>query len=181
MIDAELIEEARKFLEMCQTMDNGDRSLALEDLRFRNGEHWTDDESRSRSLDGRPCLTVNNVPAIIRQVTNDVRQNEQSIHVHPSDSSATKEVAEIIEGLCRHIEYDSAASSAYDTALDYAASVGIDRERIADALDLDVLIERHRIAIFGDRAEIAEPDRGGIVERGVIGRRSRAVIFDMAA
>ncbi|MEI6644057.1 MAG: portal protein [Novosphingobium sp.] len=124
MTDAEIIAEARERLELCINADDGDRSLALEDLKFKKGDQWDEQSVRQRELDSRPCLTINNIPAIIHQVVNDVRQNEQSIHVHPVGDGADEEVAEVIEGLIRHIEYDSCADTAYDTALDSAASIG---------------------------------------------------------
>ena len=151
MTDDELIATAKACLELAQTMDGTSRNEALEDLQFGwGGQQWTEEEMRQRDLDGRPCLTNNNLPAIIRQVTNDIRQNQQSIHVHPSDSAASKEVAEIIEGLCRHIEYDSAADAAYDTATNYAASIGFGYFRAVTeycsekSFDQDVKIRRVR-------------------------------------
>jgi hypothetical protein len=124
MTNDELIAEVRERLELCINASDGDRAEALEDLKFKKGEQWDEQSVRQRELDGRPCLTNNNIPAIIHQVVNDVRQNEQSIHVHPVSDGADEEVAEVIEGLIRHIEYDSGASAAYDTALDSAASIG---------------------------------------------------------
>ena len=151
MTDDELIANAKACLELAQTMDGTSRSEALEDLQFGwGGKQWTEQEQLQRDLDGRPCLTNNNLPAIIRQVTNDVRQNQQSIHIHPSDSAASKEVAEIMEGLCRHIEYDSAADAAYDTAVNYAASIGFGYFRAVTeycsekSFDQDIKIKRVR-------------------------------------
>lgn len=120
--DGDIIQEAKERFQLC--LDAEDRAEAMEDLRFRNGDQWDEEAVRQRELDSRPCLTMNNVPAIIHQVTNDVRQNKQSIQVHPVDDGADPEVAEVIEGLIRHVEYDSGADAAYDTAIDLAASIG---------------------------------------------------------
>lgn len=122
--DEGIVTEVRDRLRICIDVNDNDRLLALDDLRFRNGDHWTDTERRQRDLDGRPCLTMNNAPAIVHQVTNDVRQNKQSIHVQPVDDKADPEIAEVIEGIVRHIEYDSDADAAYDTALESAANGG---------------------------------------------------------
>jgi hypothetical protein len=120
--DAAIIGEAKDRFTMC--MDAEDRTEAKEDLRFLRGEQWDAEAAANRELDNRPMLTFNNMPAIIHQVTNDVRQNKQSIQVHPVDDDADPEVAKVIEGLIRHIEYDSGADAAYDTALESAARIG---------------------------------------------------------
>ena len=147
-----IVKEVRDRLRTCIDANDSDRLLALDDLRFLNGEHWTDTERRQRDLDGRPCLTMNNAPAIVHQVTNDVRQNKQSIHVQPVDDKADPEIAEIIEGLCRHIEYDSGADAAYDTALEAAANCGFGFFRLVTeycnpkSFDQDMKIKRIRNA-----------------------------------
>ena len=45
---------------------------------------------RQRELEHRPCLTFNKMPAFIRQVVNDARQNKPAIKVHPQDSTPTR-------------------------------------------------------------------------------------------
>jgi len=149
-MSADIIAEAKKRLDLCINADDADRAVALEDLKFKKGDQWDEQSVRQRELDGRPCLTNNNIPAIIHQVVNDVRQNRQSIHVHPVSEGANQEVAEVIEGLIRHIEYDSGADAAYDTALDSAASIGFGFFRLTTeycnplSFDQDMKIKRVR-------------------------------------
>ena len=73
----------------------------------------------------RPCLTMDKLGQYVRQVVNDARQNKPSIKVRPVDSGADIEVADMIQGLTRHIEDVSSADIAYDNALDSAAKVGL--------------------------------------------------------
>ena len=148
--DDDIVTEAKDRFEMCVRATSTDRDKALEDLKFRNGEHWLPEEVRQRDIDGRPCLTVNTLPATLHQVTNDIRQNRQSIHVHPVDDNADPEIAEILEGLCRHVEYDSGADAAYDTAIEYAAAIGFGYFRLITeycdpmSFDQDMKIKRVR-------------------------------------
>lgn len=121
----------------------------LDDMRFaRMGQQWPENVKRQRELEGRPCLTLNKLPAFIRQVTNDARQNSPSIKFHPVGDGADKEVAEILDGLTRNIEYTSNADIAYDTALDHSVTGGFGYFRIVtdyasdDAFDQDLRIER---------------------------------------
>jgi len=65
-----------------------------------------------------------NLPQHVRQVTNDQRQNRPSGKVIPADDKADVEVAEIFDGVVRHIEYISDADVAYDTACENQVSFG---------------------------------------------------------
>ncbi len=101
------------------------RTDALDDLEFRSGKQWPDDITTQRGLDGRPCLTINRLPPIIRQVTNEQRQQRPSIQINPVGSGADQDTAEIIQGIIRHIEVNSDAEIAYDTAFESAVTIGL--------------------------------------------------------
>lgn len=120
----DLLATARERMSLCMDSDSTDRSKAVDDLRFLAGEQWPAEAARQRQIDGRPCMTFNRLPAFLRQVTNDQRQNTPGIKVHPVDSGADVETAEVIQGLIRHIEYSSDADVAYDTAVNSAAACG---------------------------------------------------------
>lgn len=120
----QLLKEARDRMAACVDAEDGNRAAAVEDLRFLKGEQWPAGAEAQRKLEGRPCMTFNQLPAIVQQVTNDQRQNTPSIKVHPVDDDADVETADVIQGLIRHIEYDSNADAAYDTAVNAAATHG---------------------------------------------------------
>ncbi|MGA0604960.1 portal protein [Phenylobacterium sp. VNQ135] len=159
MSDDELIREAREAFELAADAEAENRREALDDLRFaRLGEQWPEKVRRERELEGRPVLTINRLPAFIRQVVNDARQNKPAIAVHPVDSGADPETAEVFNGLIRHIEQSSDAEVAYDTALDFAVTSGVGYFRINtrystdDGFDQDIVVERvaNPFAIYGD-------------------------------
>jgi hypothetical protein len=120
----DLLKEARDRLAMCIKHDAENRREAAEDFRFFGGEQWPNDMRQLRQVEARPCLTINKLPAFVHQVVNDMRQNRPSIKVHPVDSGADVEVAEVIQGMIRYIEYNSNADIAYDTAVGHAAVGG---------------------------------------------------------
>ena len=100
----DLLREAREAFQRASDVENDNRQTALEDIRFaRAGEQWPAGIVKQRQIEGRPCLTINKLPAFIRQVVNDARQNKPSIKVHPADSGADKETAEVDDGLIRNI------------------------------------------------------------------------------
>lgn len=159
MSDKDTLAEALEEFRLSEDSEAENRKQWLDDLKFaRLGEQWPDGVRRQRELDGRPCLTINRLPAMIRTVLNDARQNKPAIKVHPVDSGAKRETAEILNGLIRNIEYTSSADVAYDTALDHAVTGGFGYFRIStdyacdDQFDQDILIERiaNPLTVYGD-------------------------------
>ena len=118
------IDEAIKFWALVNEAENMNRSEALNDIKFAAGEQWPVEIQNSRNLEARPCLTINKIDAYVRQVTNQQRMNRPRIKVHPVNNEADVKIAEIIEGITRHIEVNSNADTAYDTAFDYAVRMG---------------------------------------------------------
>lgn len=114
--------------------DNRDRMV--EDLKFSNPadpQQWDPAirTARASSANGsRPCLTFDQTNQYIAQVVNDSRQNKPGIKVIPTADGADVDVALKLEGLIRHIEYQSRASIAYDTAIEYAARIGLGWVRV---------------------------------------------------
>ena len=157
--DKDILGEAKEAFEFAAETESDNRSEALDDLRFaRLAEQWPEKVRQQRESEGRPCLTVNRLPAFIRQVTNDARQNKPSIKVHPADSLADVRTAEIYNGLIRKIEVTSRAGIVYDTALDFAVTMGFGYFRInteylcGDSFDLDLVLKRiaNPFSVYGD-------------------------------
>ena len=78
--DDALLKQAREMFDKCKDAENDNREMALEDIKFAKlGEQWPDKIVAARQKEQRPCLTINKMPAFIRQVVNDARQNKPSI------------------------------------------------------------------------------------------------------
>ena len=148
--DDDILETAKKRFRTAQEAENEMRRLGYEDLTFRAGDQWPSEVKTERAADQRPCLTINRIPQFIRQVTNDQRQNRPSIKVYPVDDRADVETAEIYQGLIRHIEVNSNADTAYDTAFEGAAVKGFGYFYITTdwvdptSFDQEILIKRIR-------------------------------------
>jgi len=164
MSDKDTLAEALEHFKLSEEAESENRKAWIDDVRFaRLGEQWPDGVKRQREIDGRPCLTINRMPAMLRQVVNDARQNKPAIKVHPVDSGAKRETAEILNGLIRNIEYTSNADVAYDTALDHAVTGGFGYFRIDvdyacdDEFDLDIKICRiaNPLTVYGDENSTA--------------------------
>jgi hypothetical protein len=154
----DLLKRGREAFTRCEDAENDNRTTGEEDLRFAKlGEQWPADAIKMRGP-GRPTLTINKMTAFIRQVVNDARQNKPSIKVHPVDSGADPETAEVLNGLIRNIEYSSNADVAYDTATECAVTTGFGYIRVGldyafeDSFEMDITIERviNPFSVYGD-------------------------------
>jgi hypothetical protein len=156
-----VLATARSRLDMAIAALSESREDEIDDLKFYAGSpdnHWqwpadvlaTRGAVQGQTINARPCLTVNKLPQHVRQVTNDQRQNRPSGKVIPADDHADIEVAEIFNGMVRHIEYISDADVAYDTACENQVSYGEGYIRILteycdeNTFDQDIKIGRVR-------------------------------------
>lgn len=100
------------------------RNAALEDLRFLTGDQWPQATKQARDQANRPCLTINRLPAIKRQLVNEQRAQRPQIVVRPVGNGADVDDAEMLEGLIRHIEVQSDVEIADDTAFEHMVTGG---------------------------------------------------------
>jgi hypothetical protein len=101
---------------------------ASDDIDFSIGNQWASNTTSDRK--DRPCLVENRLAGMIHQVANDNRQNRPMMKVVPVDDTNDPDVAEVINGLLRHIQYQSDSETAFDTAFDNAVRGGIGWYRI---------------------------------------------------
>lgn len=161
MSDDKTLNTMRARLTMAMGAYSDSREDELDDLRFRAGSpdnqwQWPADVLSTRgsvqgqAINARPCLTINKLPQHVLQVTNDQRQNRPSGKVIPADDKGDVAVAEIFDGIVRHVEYISDADVAYDTACDNQVTYGEGYIRILteycrdDSFDQDLKIGRIR-------------------------------------
>ena len=143
-----VIEEAKEFLRFCSDNDSNNRVEALDDLKFAGGDQWPVEIQNSRLLESRPYLTINKIDAYCRQITNQQRQQRPRMKAHGMNNDSDEKIAEIITGICRHIENQSDADSAYDNAFDFAVRMGWGFWRIThdyprpDSFDQEIYIKR---------------------------------------
>jgi len=156
--DDKILKEAHARFTLAEEAESEIRRASLDDLEFSAGKQWPENIKYERERDGRPCLVINKIPQFIQQITNDQRQNRPAIKVYPVDDQADIDTAKIIQGLVRHIEYNSNAEAAYDTAFESAVRGGFGYFRIITqyvdpkSFDQEILIKRIRnpFSVFFD-------------------------------
>ena len=157
----DILAVARSRLTMAISAFSDTREDELDDLRFYaaspdNQWQWPADVLQTRgavqgqTINARPCLTINKLPQHVHQVTNEQRMNRPGIKVIPADDEADVDMAEVFNGVIRHIEYISDADVAYDTACENQVSFGEGYIRLLteycdeDTFDQDIKIARIR-------------------------------------
>ena len=141
------ITEAIEFLRQAAEADTTNRAEALDDVKFAAGDQWPVEIQNSRGLEARPCLTINKVDAYVRQICNQQRQQRPRIKCQGMNNETDAKMAEIITGICRHVEVNSNADHAYDTAFDFAVRMGWGYWRVTtdyvrpDSFDQEIYIK----------------------------------------
>lgn len=155
---ADICHEAVRFLRKSADMESQNRQNGMDDLRFSYGEQWSSQMQNTRHLEARPWFTINVTEAFVRQVCNQQRQQRPRMKAHGMNTAATAKMAEIVTGLCRHIEEQSDAANAYDVAFEFACRMGwgyirLDGDYVADnSFDQDIYIRtvQNPFSVYGD-------------------------------
>lgn len=166
--DEKIVKEAKDRAELCATWESDARKRFVLDTKFANGDsdnRWQWDDEVVSARDGKPCLTINKVQQHNFQIVNDAKQNKPGVNIRPVGDGATYEAAKVFEGVVRHIEYQSNAEQAYDTASEHQVEGGIGYWRIVtdyvsdDSFDQEIYIRRVKnpLSIFLDK-DICEAD-----------------------
>lgn len=121
--DEKLLKEAEERFDRAVTFESRNRKQAVEDLQFLDGNQWPADVARQREIKRRPMMVFNRLPGLVDQVVGDAIQTKTSIQVvavggtaeNVTNLDGTKDydLAEIVSGLIRDIEYKSNAQDAY--------------------------------------------------------------------
>ena len=125
-----ILRLASKRLQRAVDADSHNRSSAIEDLKFLNGEQWDEKELKLRKRRRRPALQINLLPKYVDQIVGEERLNRPRVKIRPVDSKADPALARIREGIIRNVEYLSRAEQIYDQAFEMAASCGYGAWRI---------------------------------------------------
>lgn len=163
--DEVILKRAKERFRLASEAESANRKEELDDLRFMVGDQWPLNVVQERKSDNRPCLTINRIPQFVRQITNDQRQNRPAIKVNSVDDQSDSETAKIFQGIIRHIEYNSHADIAYDTAFEAAVKNGLGYFRLVTeysdpmSFQQEIIIKRikDRLSVYLDHLS-QEPD-----------------------
>ena len=125
--DNELLHEARKRFTFLRSKDQHNIDQARVNLRFVydiDGAQWDEEDRKQRKLDGRACLTSNQIEKHVNSIVNAERDQRIAGHVRPVDSAGDVDTANVIAGLIRQIEHASNAELVYTNGGEQAVAGG---------------------------------------------------------
>lgn len=147
--EEDVLATAKKRFQLSVERNSTNRDRAKDDIRFAAAspdDPWQWKQADLTARGSRPTLTINKQPEHIHQVTNEIRQNRPAIKYRPADSKADVKAADILMGIARHIEANSDADVAYDTAAEAEVTSGWGYVRILtdyisdESFDQDIFI-----------------------------------------
>lgn len=160
MADKKIIEEALKRFKASSVRESDNRKRAEEAIKFRAGQQWpeaikTAREDPYQEGGAQPCPVLDKTNQYIRQVINEERVNTPRLKFRPVDDVADPEVAEVYDGIARHIQDKSGAVMAYTNAGEQAADGGFGYFRLlteycdSESFDQDIVIKpiRNRFSV----------------------------------
>lgn len=165
----EIHEEAMRLAEEAWTAERDNIREGKDCQKFYAADQWDVKAKKVREEDGRPVLTINLLPQTVRQMTGDLRKSPPSLKYLPSKGNASKETAEALNGITRHIEQQSNAKDCYIIATENAAIASQGFFRVVtqyssdDGFDQDIRIKPIRdpfgalldpYALLPDRSDI---------------------------
>lgn len=127
----DILQEAKECYEDAKEDMREQHNRIREDFRFSNPaapEQW--DEWAKTNRKGRPMHTLDRTNQYIQHVVNKNRERKSSAEVFAVDGGADVEVAKLIKGMFRHIEYVSRADIAWAMAADHQARGGLGWVRV---------------------------------------------------
>jgi hypothetical protein len=137
-----------KQLQAAQEADNDNREAVREAHHFVSKRDGQWEESVSAQMTGRPRYTFDQVSPIVDQIAGDIERMDFGTRVSPAGGQASKDTAEVYEGLIRNIENQSKAPPLYNRAMRSVVKGGLDAIRLTqqyvdgDSFDQDLVIKR---------------------------------------
>lgn len=116
--------------------DTEQRQMCVDDMEFTfiAGNQWNDDLKAKRP--NKPCYEFNQLRQLVRAITGQQLKNKPDIKVRAVEDGDV-ELAKIYNGLIRNIEVNSNASTAYDTAFQWAVGGGYGVLRVVSEYESD--------------------------------------------
>jgi hypothetical protein len=141
----ERVQEARALYSADREVWSGIYNKACDDLHFLSDEkdaQWDSEAAERRRRAKKPVITIDQTSQFVHQVVNDIRQNTPTINVIPHSGGAREEVAKMIKGLFKNIEYRSNADAVYDNAAEFSVKCGLGWIRVDHDYETDVGFEQ---------------------------------------
>lgn len=147
-----------KRFKIAMEAESDNRKKGLEVDKFSiELKQWPDQIQKDRDGNNQPCLVLDQTNKFLRSVTNEQRMNRPQIKISPGDDGDT-DTAQVIEDKIRHIQVESQADIAFDTACDsqtrkgwgYMRLLTVYKDENSFEQDIKIIPERNAYCIYLD-------------------------------
>lgn len=122
--DEDILKQMRDRFGVAAEHESANRENWVKSVDMSSStDQWPQDVVNFRGA-GRPRLTINLLNGSCKQIEGDYRQNELAGNILPASYDADDDIADILGGMCRHIEQASNAKTVYLHGLRYASRGG---------------------------------------------------------
>ena len=136
-----ICERLKKTIDAWQTQ----YQLSISEINFLSpANQWPEDAKAARV--GKPTIASDRLNAQVKQICNQQRDNRPAICYHAVNNQANADVANIWQGIARHVEVQSKADLAYDTGFEHAVQGGIGFLRLMTEYKPGTFDQRMKIA-----------------------------------
>lgn len=124
--DKDLLQRINDRRAHVHKVDQENRQRQRDDTNFvyTPGASWSATVRKARELAKDPCMEFPQLKQFVAQVVNDQRQSRPGVRIHPASGDASEEVAKILQGLIRGIEYTSNAEAVFDCGYQHSVVGG---------------------------------------------------------
>lgn len=147
MPDFEDYTTVSSLLESAQDADTDNRENSRESHDFVDKRDGQWEPTVSANFKDRPRYTLDKTNPIVNQISGRIKQADFGIKVKPAGGEATKDTAELLDGMIRNIQNISNASKVYGAAAKSMITGGIDGWMVVqdwadtDAFEQDLFIK----------------------------------------
>lgn len=117
-------------LQDAQQVEHDNRELLKEAHVFVSVEGGQWEPERFKAAHGKPRYTFDQTSPIIDQIAGDIEESDFDIKISPKGGGATKEMADLRDGMIRNIESLSQAQTIYANAARNVVTAGFDGWRV---------------------------------------------------
>jgi hypothetical protein len=138
------LQKAKRRIKASREAFSAQRDREEEDLKYQVPDLQWDAAARSARQGGvigksvtqaRPTLSISKLDQPIQLVINQFRQAKLGVNIHPVSEKASKEGAEVRQGIYRRIERDSRADQGRGWAFERAVKAGMGAYLVTTAYD----------------------------------------------
>ncbi len=148
MPDYEDYHAVQGLLKDSQEADHDEREQAREETLFITKKDGQWEPYWWNANEGKPRYTFDQTGPIVDQIAGELDQADFDIKVKPAGGDATKDIAQIYDGMIRNIENISSASEVFSDAARSMITCGLDGWRVVqkyiddDSFDQDLVVEK---------------------------------------